>query len=265
MNPKEERRLVFKDTMDWINEDPDLKHSVSASIQNTKVYYENDYPQFQSNAASMDITVTKERTFEAVKRLKEEFPDAKIAAMNFANAFHPGGGVKNGAGAQEECLCRCSTLYPCIASKQAAGYYRHHQDLAGRIATDSLIYTPDVTVCKTDTDIPERMLKEDWYQTDVITIAAPNLCGMVLSFQQLYSIHFQRITHMLTVAAHENTDILVSGAFGCGAFRNDPSAVSKAFQDAIVSFPHVFEHICFAVYCSPADSTNYDSFMKTFS
>lgn len=265
MSPREKRKQVFIDTMNWINEDPDLKQSIISSILKTKIYFENDYPELQRETKNTKIAVTKERTFEAVQRLKNTYPDAKIAAMNFANAFHPGGGVKSGAGAQEECLCRCSTLYPCIDIEEASAYYRHHQDLNSDLATDSLIYTPNVTVCKTDTDIPERMLKEQWYQTDIMTIAAPDLADITLSDQELYNIHFQRITHMLTVAGHENVDVLVLGAFGCGAFHNDPNIVSKAFHDAIAKFPHVFEYICFAVYCSDRDKVNYEAFMKTFS
>lgn len=266
MNPKEKRKSVFEDTMHWIQSDPDLQNSVSASIQNTKVYFEEDYPSFQKSEKETGITITKERTFEAVRRLRKIYPDAKIAAMNFANAFHPGGGVAHGASAQEECLCRCSTLFPCINTKETLNtYYRHHHDLNSNLATDSLIYTPDVTVCKTDTDLPQRMEKENWYQTDILTIAAPNLIQSALPLQDLYDLQFKRITHMLTVAAHENVDVLVLGAFGCGAFRNDPHVVANAFRDAIRAFPKVFQEITFAIYCSIRDEENYKAFMKIFS
>ena len=38
-----------------------------------------------------------------------------------------------------------------------------------------IIYTPDVTVFKTDTSCPKLMNEKDWYDVDVITCAAPNL------------------------------------------------------------------------------------------
>lgn len=266
MNPNEKRKQIFIDTMQWINEDNDLQEAVQSSIRNEEVYYENEAPQLERELKETVISVTKERTLEAVQRLQKTFPDAKIAAMNFANAFYPGGGVKSGASAQEECLCRCSTLYPCIsAESMLSTYYRHHRLLKDDLATDSLIYTPDVVVCKTDTAFPERMRKEEWYKVDIMTIAAPDLRRFTISDEELYQIHYKRITHMLAVAAGKNAEILVTGAFGCGAFRNDPQIVAKAFHDAIENFPEVFQQICFAIYCPPQEEANYNAFMKMFS
>ena len=69
---------------------------------------------------------------------------------------------------------------------------------------------------------------------------------------------------MLTCAAAKKADILVLGAFGCGAFQNDPEVVARAFKTALQEFPKVFEQIEFAVYCPPGGSRNYDVFSKTF-
>ncbi|MCR5104704.1 MAG: PARG family protein [Eubacterium sp.] len=51
-----------------------------------------------------EITVTGDRSFQAAMRLASDNPGSKIAVVNFANAFHAGGGVAQGASAQEECL-----------------------------------------------------------------------------------------------------------------------------------------------------------------
>ena len=85
------------------------------------------------------------------------------------------GGVKRGSNAQEECLCRCSGLYVCSSTQTMwDGFYSHRQ-AHNPIYNDDIIYTPAVTVFKTDTEQPEIMDASDWYNVDVITCAAPNL------------------------------------------------------------------------------------------
>lgn len=278
MSTHEERQWVFQDTMNWINEDDDLARSIPFAKKNTMVYYEDDYPDFDYSATKdMKITVSGDRSFQAAMRLHKENPDAKIAVMNFANAFHPGGGVKSGMSAQEECLCRTSTLYPLLDRMSLRNtYYQHHYDLNTPKATDSLIYTEGVIICKTDEDMPKRMPKEDWVTVDVITIAAPDLRtksnaniplvsnGTYMNNAELLGYHVKRAIHMLTCAAAKKADILVLGAFGCGAFQNDPEVVARAFKTALQEFPKVFEQIEFAVYCPPGGSKNYDVFSKTF-
>lgn len=120
------------------------------------------------------------------------------------------------------------------------------------------------------------MTKEDWVAADVITMTAPALRirseayanaygqGMSMSPDELYACHVRRARHMLTCAAAENTNILVLGAFGCGAFHNDPKIVAKAYKDVLQDFPKVFEKIVFAVYCSPRNHSNFDAFQDMF-
>lgn len=264
---KIERIAVFEDTMDMIDEDHDLKVAVSIAKDHTDVYYEDDYPYFDASVVRDEqITVTDERSFQAAMRLSKEHPGAKIAVMNFANAFHPGGGVKHGASAQEESLCRCSTLYKVLSDKSLKNtFYAHHQVMKTAKASDSLIYTEGVVICKTDEDYPKRMDKNDWVNVDVITLAAPDLGGMFairMNDAELFGYHIKRAMHMLTVAASKGADTLVLGAFGCGAFQNDPKVVAMAYKTALSVFPKVFDHVVFAVYCSPKDRSNYEVFSK---
>lgn len=279
MSTADERVKVFLDTQDWIENDPDLSASIPIAKTNTTVFYEDDYPSFDSSRwKNMIIDVTGDRSFQAAIRLHRENPDAKIAVMNFANAFHAGGGVVKGASAQEECLCRTSTLYPLLYRRTLRdSFYKHHHDLNTPKASDSLVYTEGVVICKTDEDLPKRMPKEDWVTVDVITIAAPDLRrksnqyadivdgGTYMNKAELFGYHVKRAIHMLTCAAAKGADILVLGAFGCGAFENDPEVVARAYKTALNEFPKVFEKIEFAVYCPPGGSRNYEVFLAEFS
>ena len=278
MSTASERIEVFQDTMDWIKNDPVLSASIHIAKKNTTVFYEDDYPDFDaSQNKETVITVSGDRSYQAAMKLHKENPDAKIAVMNFANAFHAGGGVTKGSSAQEECLCRTSTLYPLLYRRTLRDtFYKHHHNLNTPKASDSLVYTEGVIICKTDEDLPKRMPQEDWVTVDVITIAAPDLRdtsnihaplvngGTYMNNAELFGYHVKRAIHMLTCTAAKGADILVLGAFGCGAFRNDPEVVARAYKVALQEFPKVFEQIEFAVYCPPGGSRNYDVFKRSF-
>ncbi|MCR4892752.1 MAG: TIGR02452 family protein [Lachnospiraceae bacterium] len=278
MSSVEERIAVFEDTKNWIKTDPNLEASVDYAKKHTKVYYENDYPAFDVvEISNMEVTVTKDRSYQAAMRLRKADPEARIAVLNFANAFHAGGGVTKGSNAQEESLCRTSTLYPLLYRRTLRDtFYKHHHDLNTPKASDSLIYTEGVIICKTDEDLPKRMPQEDWVSVDVITMAAPDLRdksnihaplvtgGTYMNEAELFGYHVKRAIHMFTCAAAKGVQILVLGAFGCGAFQNDPHIVARAYKAAISEFPKVFKKIEFAVYCSPRDTENYEAFSKTF-
>lgn len=261
-----ERIEVFKDTMDWIEKDPVLSEYVSVAKQNTTVFYENIYPEYdKSKTYDMAISVTQERSFKAVMRLSKEYPGSRIAVMNFANAFRPGGGVKQGSDVQEESLCRISTLYPLISQKNIReSFYQHHMEMNTPRASDSLIYSEGVIICKSDKEYPERLSKGEWVKVDVMTIAAPDLREEKMCDAELFGYHVKRAIHMFTCAAAKEADILVLGAFGCGAFRNNPEVVAKAYLVALQEFPEVFRKIEFAVYCPPGSSDNYNVFKEVF-
>ena len=276
MSTAAERVAVFQDTLDWINNDTYLSASITNAKKNTTVFYEDDYPDFDtSRVRDIRITVSGDRSYQAAMRLHRENPYSKIAVMNFANAFHAGGGVTKGSSAQEESLCRTSTLYPLLYRRTLRdSYYKHHHDLNTPKASDSLIYTEGVVICKTDEDLPKRMNKEDWVTVDVITIAAPDLRdksnihaplvngGTYMNKAELFGYHVKRAIHMLTCAAAKGADILVLGAFGCGAFQNDPEVVARAYKTALQEFPKVFSQIEFAIYRPESGSLNYDVFKR---
>ncbi len=253
---------IFKDTMEWIVNDKDLRKAASRS--QTFIFWPDDYPYEQSAISEGDlatIKVTKERTFEAAMRLRNENPDACIAVLNFANAFVPGGGVVEGCSAQEESLCRCSTLYSQLIKKTE--FYKYHNKHCTDKASDALMYSEDIVICKTDTDFPERLPKEEWCAVDVITMAAPDLRGDYCSMPkaELYSCHVGRATHLFSIAQYIGVDILVLGAFGCGAFENNPQIVAKAWSDAFTFFNRAFKEVDFAIYGS---EWNYSAFNSKF-
>ena len=81
-----------------------------------------------------------------------------------------------------------------------------------------------------------------------------------LTDDELLAIHEKRFTRILDIALTNNNDVVILGAFGCGAFENNPGVVAAAAKNVVEKYIHAFRVIEFAVYCSPRDSHNYDVF-----
>ena len=81
----------------------------------------------------------------------------------------------------------------------------------------------------------------------------------------MFEIYKKRINRVLDMARFMRSDVVILGAFGCGAFANPPRLVAKAIHEAINEHKNDFETIELAVYCSPRDTSNYEVFAKEFS
>lgn len=114
---------IFRDTLKMCRINDILAKSVEESVKGTRFYAADDYPALPGAKREGRVILTPERTFEAAFSLAEKFPNSRIGVLNFASAVNPGGGVKLGANAQEECLCRCSTLYPCLDTDELMKSY----------------------------------------------------------------------------------------------------------------------------------------------
>ena len=55
---------------------------------------------------------------------------------------------------------------------------------------------------------------------------------------------------------------IVLGAFGCGAFMNDPAIVADASKRVLKDYLYAFKNIEYAVYCSPKNDANYQAFHR---
>lgn len=177
-----------------------------------------------------------------------------------------------GEQAQEESICRVSTLYFALSDPETAGkFYDYHWELirAGKMNRrnrDDIIYTPGVVAVRDDTNGEIMLAEKDWYEMDVITCAAPDLrqLGDPAQFsptaEELCTLHENRWHCILSAAARHEADVLILGAFGCGVFANPPEVVVGAFNRVLPAFRNYFETIEFAVYTTRMDSPNYRGF-----
>ena len=258
---------IFEDTKKFICEDSVLSVAEENSISNTKIYSPKDYPDLKRVPRRQpSISITKKRTFESALDMHDLNPEAKICVLNFASPINPGGGVAKGSSAQEECLCRCSTLYGVLNKRYIwKNYYEPNRENNNPLNDDTVVYTPDIVICKTDESEPKRLAQRSFVRVDVVSCAAPNLRKVAddeYSFLDLYSTHYGRAKHILHVMALNRANNIVLGAFGCGAFKNDPNIVAQAWNDALADYMGYFDVIEFAIYCNRWDTDNYDAFKR---
>lgn len=193
-----------------------------------------------------------------------------ILVLNFANSVNPGGGVRYGASAQEEDLCRKSTLLFSLEGREAEGFYEYHREDGNDMASDAIVLTPDVEVIRGR----HNGLLGETMVLSVITCAAPDLrhdSGISAEDDELRDVFCRRINGLLHVAAAYGYRSLVLGAWGCGAFGNDPQVVADMFRKAIVEFDRgghgvddCFDDICFAVLDHSIEQQNFKAFARDF-
>lgn len=300
-NDRNERIAVFEDTMNMCNQNRFLKDSIRRSIASQRLIYEDDDiagvfgeqdndcgSSFSNHREPMhvynsdaDIIVSKKRSFDAARAYAKT---QKVCVLNFASATSPGGGVKKGSSAQEECLCRCSTLYPCISDVIVKkGFHDRHRTMlsAGKLSAlynDDCIYTPGVSVFKTDSSTPQAVPDKEWYTVDVISCAAPNLRlkpsnylntasgteAIKIGNSDLKALHLKRASRIFDIAKENGVETMILGAFGCGAFQNPPEVVAAGICEVVKQHRRDFRTIEFAVFCPPGHTANYDAFRKVF-
>lgn len=237
---------------------PALDYAAAEVIrpEDAEALLQADLTEFQLDAPCR-ITVTTEDTFTAAKRLRPAL------ALNFANAHHAGGGFLLGANAQEEALCRCSTLYASIKSEAAAEMYRYNNTHLKAVESDYMLYSPNVCVFRDH----HCSLTDDFFQAAVITAPAPNRRGAaVLAGETLLRETFlRRFRIILRFAALHGFRNVVLGAWGCGAFGNSPKMVAECSAEALRDggLANCFTEVCFAVY-GKETSRNYQAFAAQF-
>lgn len=237
---------VFRQTVDTYTKE---KEYVDATIKlckdGTRIYCAIDKPKFEIRNGR--VIVINGDTVETGREFACN-PDKTTAILNFADALTPGGLVWVGESTQEEHICRCSNLYASLTTIKATNlYYKANAAWLPRgVYTDTVIYSKDVLFFRSGKDY--RFLDVP-YRMDVITCPAPS-CH--LKDKNAEVIITRRIEHIIKSAVVNDVDNLILGAWGCGAFGQNPKIVAKAFQKALNKYP-AFDNVIFAIRSCRAD------------
>jgi uncharacterized protein (TIGR02452 family) len=238
----------------------DIKSPLNAAMNGTILYTPDALPaEPPLNAhvyAETKFTVSQESTLSACKRLVKE--SQSVLALNFASAKNPGGGVMNGAAAQEESIARSSGLLPCIQSEAASDLYEvNNRDSNYCLYSHHMIYSKNVPVFKNDAGD----LLDSLYLCSFISAPAPNASATRQPSAKILEVLSERADYILSVAQYHQHDTIVLGMWGCGCFGNNPRSVAQIFKQLLTTkYITAFSHIHFAT----TGSNEYDTLMEVF-
>lgn len=199
-----------------------------------------------------EIEINQKSILQSLYDYREEYP----CALNFASAKRPGGGFLSGAVAQEESLARASTLYESIKDSP---FYKNH---VNALYSHDMIYSPDVWVFRNDFTCGKNSYKLDNpYKVAIITATAVN--QNALKFEEYLNVNeimLERSRRVLEIAIRNNHKILILGAWGCGAFGNQPEIIAAIFKYLLSNwYKNSFEKVVFPIF---GNGNNYSTFKK---
>jgi len=220
---------VFQDTLE-------NSINLTGSISSKHTFDEINPPRLTMYKPNISVINS-----DSVSALTEYSRLGKTCVLNMASYKRPGGGVRNGARAQEECLFRCSNLIQVVPNS----FYPLQENEA--------LYTKDAIFFK-----DKEYDYMDPVECDVVTIAALRLHGVIgedgkMSYESdvtdYRKITKDKIRLMVSLAAKNGVQNLILGAWGCGVFKNDPNLMSQYFSEVLIGegYSVDFRNVVFAV------------------
>lgn len=183
--------------------------------------------------------------------------------LNMANSYNCGGGFSGIYGSQEEYIFRNSSLVASLWPHRRRDDNRWEEGRHLFPHRDELIYYP-FTNCG------------GAYSPHVIVFNFPHICSVIsLAAQDLrqgriyngkspgfnYQLAKENLRSLFHIAAEYQHTTLVLGAIGCGAFKNPPTEVARAFSELLqTEFSNVFKYVIFAIIKSTDNLEAFESY-----
>ena len=249
----------------------ELGRIINPQAQADNVFVDHEItlrPSLERNSGEVRIAVVNDDCLALARRLHATDPTDDICVLNMASSRNPGGGVWGGAGAQEEYLFRCTDYYRFLyqyANNFDPQVYHVQRNAHHRYPLDPLyggIYSHGVTVFR-DTEANGYALLDSPVRLNFVAVAAFHFNERCDAIPQPYVEPTKdKIRLMLRLAANNGQRRLVLGAFGCGAFHNEPHHMAQLFRQVIheSEFQGLFTSISFAVIEDHNSTNNYTAF-----
>eukprot|EP01083_Nonionella_stella_P040412 109677_1 len=232
------------------------KRSIIQSVSKTVTYTEQDLftnhtftPSNSSvkKATGTKIMVIQNDMLDVSKYVMERYK-YKPAVLVMSSRTYPGGGYKNGAGAQEEDICRRSTLFCNLENPYNFG--AHH--VSYPLPEFGGVYSPNVLVLRHGIDQSYAFFDKHPLKMSFVSVYAyssPNLDSNNRLSKSMGKRTMKKIETILRIAMRNKHKCVILSAFGCGAYENPPLHIAQLFKRVLMRdvYNDYFEMIVFAI------------------
>lgn len=215
-----------------LRDPPLLSYPLARPAPTTRLFHGAAHGGSESEATSA-VEVWNMDVLEAAGKLHVDEGQRAVAVLNMANAFAPGGGFRQGAGAQEENLHRRTDAYR-FTEQQAAVLYPMQGDVC--------YMSKDVTVLRGSEKQGYPFFPvERMFHICLLSCAAikyPRLTSdRKYADEREFKLMETKIASILGAVAEAGCEAVVLSAFGCGAFANPPEVVAEIFANQLRCWP----------------------------
>ncbi len=212
-----------------------------ATIEAARIYEDGEgrtleLPDFDHEEGASTVTnVTSDFAIKVVHCTK-----GKTVVVDPCSFTRPGGAYEDGSFGPEQVLCSESNLYPVLQGMKAAYYDSNRGYASGQLFTDRAMYLPGVAFVR-DGAIAHA---------DVLAIPEPNRARALENHRseaEADAALANRIEALLRIAAANEAETLVVGAFGAGMSGDCAPRVIELFKAWIAEHPAAIANIIFAV------------------
>ncbi|MDL2323142.1 TIGR02452 family protein [Bacteroidales bacterium OttesenSCG-928-A17] len=233
-----------------------IKLDSASTTKETYFYTKPKALEPVENDTSTKFSVIEADCLETAGLLKNA--GYNVCVLNMASRQNPGGGVLNGAGAQEENIFRRSNLFQSLYQFVDYSYQydveRNRENSYPLERESGGIYSKKVSIIRGSENSGYCFLQNP-FEVSVVSVPAINHPQLETFDEKQYIVSEliepskEKIRTILRICGEFNHDCLVLSAFGCGAFKNPPHHVAKLFKQVFKEdeFKNRFKLVVFAI------------------
>lgn len=168
----------------------------------------------------------------------EKYEGKNPILHNMADIYKPGGCVKEGSGAQEECCFRRSN------------YFQHLKKEFYPLMDTECVYSPNVYFNRQNEENKYKYIKGQYISCIAIpAIRFPSLDSTFEHFRENcdYELMKRKMEMVFKVAIKHNHNVIIISAFGCGAYGCPSGDVAQIMKECIVKYDGTYERLYISI------------------